>query len=132
MRALLPLINAPYDSTTMKTISLVRAILLPWSQTASVERAVGEIVSECHGRMSQMIGRLRAAMTPDETRGYVRAYALQCVSDDADEVLHRHHLRRGCRSKLLAMAIDRLVDLVAGEIKAFDRVSAVSGRPLAA
>ncbi len=123
----------PYGISTMTFTSLISSlatVFSPWSRTHSLQQAAGEVVSECHGRLSQAVCRSTITMTPDETRGYVRAHAVQYVSSQVDEVLRRHRLSRCHRSQLMVTAVNRLVTMVSHE--RLTRAPAPQSRPLAA
>jgi len=86
--------------------------LFVWLDISLVRQAAGELARECHIAVWQATCEAARGMSRDEARGYIRAYAPHFLDQEVDVVLQRRRVRDSLRQRILAEAVDQVVDLV--------------------
>jgi hypothetical protein len=106
------------------------AFLFPWHQTRLVEQVGGEVARECRGDFWRGVCPRVVGMGVAEVRGYVRALAEGFIVTEVDQVLERRRLSPALRPKVVASAVDQLINLAVRD--SLSDVSPANVRPLAA
>ena len=87
------------------------AFLFPWHQARLVEQVGGEVARECRADFWQGVCPRVVGMGVAEVRGYVRAIAEGFVVTEVDQVLDRRRLNPALRPRVVASAVDQLINL---------------------
>jgi hypothetical protein len=90
--------------------------LFAWLDVSLVRQAAGELARECHAAVWEVTWEKACAMTRDEARGYVRAFAPEYLAKEVDLVLQRRRVRESLRLRILADATEQLVELVVKDL----------------
>jgi hypothetical protein len=116
--------NLEYPSTNLF------AFLFPWHQTRLVEQVGGEAARECRADFWQCVAPRVVGMSVAEVRGYVRALAEGFIVGEVDQVLNRRRLNPTLRLRVVAAAVDQLINLAVRD--ALSDAASANVRPLAA
>jgi hypothetical protein len=90
--------------------------LFAWLDVSLVRQAAGELARECQAAVLEVCCDKARAMSREEARGYIRAYAPEFLEKEVDLVLQRRRVRDSLRQRILVEAADQLVELVIKDI----------------
>lgn len=88
------------------------ALIFPWRCVCSVDQVAGEVARQCRSGLWRRVSNRTINMSIAEMRGYARAQAAGCVSDEVDRVLYRRHLKPTLRSQIVDAAVDQVIGML--------------------
>ncbi len=91
-------------------------LLLQWLDAPIINQAAGEVARECRAPLWQHVHRRIGGMSLAQARGYLRAVAPDFVCQEVDAVLARRRASRYVRPRVIALAVEGVLDLLADDI----------------
>jgi hypothetical protein len=88
-----------------------------WRDTETVRRLAAKLAQQCRAVVLDCVRQQAATMTADMLRGYIRAYATSFASAALDSGVDAVNISAGARPKIIAAAVDQLIDLVIGDLQ---------------
>ena len=90
--------------------------LVQWIDAPIISQAAGEVARECREPLWRHIHRRVGGMSLAQARGYIRAVAPDFVCDEVDTVLSRRRASRYIRPRVIDLAVEGVLDLLADDI----------------
>jgi hypothetical protein len=90
-------------------------ILLFWNRSYVLQLA-GEVARQCRAGLYDQVNHRTANMSLPEIRGYLRALASASVPEEVDQLLERRALKPTLRAKVIEVATDQLINMVAHDV----------------
>ncbi len=91
-------------------------LLLQWLDAPIISQAAGEVARECRAALWQHVHQRIGGMSLAQARGYLRAVAPDFVCQEVDTVLSRRRASRYVRPRVIAQAVEGLLDLLSDDI----------------
>jgi hypothetical protein len=86
--------------------------LFAWLDASLVHQAAGELARECHAAVWEAVGEQAIAMSRNEARGYIRAFAPEFLEKEVGLVLQRRRVRESLRQRIVLEATEQVVELI--------------------
>jgi hypothetical protein len=90
--------------------------LFAWLDISLVRQTAGELARECQAAVCEATcGKIRG-LTAQEAREHIRAVAPKFLEKEVAMVLERRRVRESLRQRILAEAVDQLVEFVIKDV----------------
>jgi len=86
--------------------------LFAWLDNSLVRQAAGELARECHVALGEVTCEQARNMSREDAREYIRAAAPEFLVREVDFVLQRRRVRESLRLRIMADAMEQVVELV--------------------